>query len=151
MGKLARGWLEAYKLMKTTRVGKLRQVENYVCGRAAVETILKKLIVAWETRNMELHGETGVSEVCKERLMLEVRELQALKDQARRRDAFVFIADVDKFLEKATVYSMTTYLAMTKKAILNSVKKWKKRYEEGVVSVTEWLRNVPGNEAFIKL
>ena len=46
MGKLARVWLEMYKSMKTTRVGKSQQVENYVWGRAVVETILKKSIVA---------------------------------------------------------------------------------------------------------
>ena len=112
---------------------------------------MKRLITAWENRNTELHGESGVSKVCKERLTMEIRELQALKDKARPKDAFMFIADVDKYLEKATVYSMTTYLAITKKAILNSVKKWKRRYEEGVVSVMDWLQNVPGNKAFVRL
>ena len=62
----------------------------------------------------------------------------------------MFIKDVENYLEKATISTLTSYLAMTKKAILNSVKKWKKYKEAGVVSVIEWLRNVPGNEEFIR-
>ena len=45
---------------------------------------------------------------------------------------------------------MTTYIAMTKKAILKSVKQWKDRHDKGIVSVIDWFRVVPGNEAFIK-
>ena len=40
---------------------------------------------------------------------------------------------------------------MTKRAILKSVKQWKDRHDAWVVSVIDWIRVVPGNEAFIKL
>ena len=62
----------------------------------------------------------------------------------------MFIKDIEKYLEKTIVQILTSYLVMTKKLILSSVKKWKRYQEAGVVSVIEWLQNVPGNEEFIK-
>lgn len=73
-----------------------------------------------------------------------------MKDKARPQDYFMFIKDVEKYLEKATVHALTSYLVMTKKSILSSVKKWKRYQEAGVVSVIKWLQNVPGKKAFIK-
>ena len=73
-----------------------------------------------------------------------------LREQARPKDAFLFIDDVEEYLKKATIYTMTTYIAMTRKAILKSVKQWKEQDDAGVVSVIDWIRVVPGNEAFIK-
>ena len=152
MGKLSREWLAKHSEMK---VGKpiaknTKRVDDYIWGGAIAELLLNHSIQVWELRNKELHGDEGCSKVRKQRLDLEVRELQLLKDDARPQDAFMFITDVDKYLEKATVSTLTTYLAMTKKAILSSVKRWKKNKEAGVNSVIEWLQMVPGNAGFIR-
>ena len=117
MGKLARSWLDAYVTLKvnTRREKKSKRVEDYIWGGAIVETLLSHSIQVWELRNKELHGETGCSKVRKQQLELEVHELQLLKDKARPQDYFMFIKDVEKYLEKATISTLTSYLAMTKR------------------------------------
>ena len=119
-------------------------------GGAIVETVLNHSIQVWELRNRELHGDKGCSKVRKQRLEMEVRDLQLLKEKPRPQDNFMFVKDIDKYLEKATVSTLTAYLAMTKKAILGSVKKWIKNKEAGVTLVIEWLQIIPGNAEFIK-
>ena len=63
----------------------------------------------------------------------------------------MFINDIEQYLSSASVYTMTSYLSMTKKAIMNSVKRWKKMREAGMVSIINWLRVKKENNAFIDL
>lgn len=150
MGKLSCEWLRIHsELIKRERNEDSDTIE--MCwGRAVIEHILRSVLDLWEKRNKELHGEGITSPIRKLQLAEEVRRLQMLREQARPKDAFLFIDDVEEYLKKATIYTMTTYIAMTRKAILKSVKQWKEPHDEGVVSVVEWIRVVPGNEAFIK-
>ena len=80
----------------------------------------------------------------------EVCKLQALKSKARPQDDYLFIYNLEEYLKKATVYSMTTYILMTKQPIMKSVDRWKRRYDAGVVSIMTWIRQVPGNKKAVK-
>ena len=82
--------------------------------------MLNHTIKVWELRNKELHGKSGCSKIRKKQLEMEVQELQLLKEKACPQDAFMFIKDVDNYLEKATVTTLATYLVMTKRAVLGA-------------------------------
>jgi len=151
MGKLAQGWTTAYESTKLKGSKKSRDTDPIVWGSRLTEVFLRHTAMLWEQRNKELHGETNCSVVRKERLASEVRELQSLREKARPQDAFMFINDIEQYLSSASVYTMTLYLSMTKKAILNSVKKWKKMREAGMVTIINWLRVKKENNAFIDL
>ena len=151
MGKLAQGWATAYESTKLKGSRQTRDTDPLVWGSRLTEVFLQHTAMLWEQRNKELHGETNCSVVQKERLASEVRELQSLREKARPQDAFMFINDVDTYLSSALVYTMTLYLSMTKKAILNSVKKRKKMQEAGMVTFINWLRVKKENNAFIDL
>ena len=62
----------------------------------------------------------------------------------------MFIDDVEEYLKKATVYSMSTYISMTKRPIMKSVDRWKRQYDAGVVSIMMWIQQVPGNKKAVK-
>ena len=151
MGKIAQEWLEVFKKLEPfVRKGK-RKVEGFVWGARVVEAILTLVIQRWEERNDGIHGNStkSFSPVRRKRIEEEIRNLQDLREKACPRDAFLFLPDVKLFLRKPTPYSLMTYLSMTKKAILRSVKRWSNRRAAGVVLILGWLRNVPGNNDFI--
>ena len=98
-----------------------------------------------------MHGEdTKVSKIRRQRLVTEIQQLQELKEQARPCDAFLFLRDPVHFYKTATVHKLASYVSTTKKAILRSVKRWKKRYDEGTVSLLGWLRDVENNQAAVR-
>ena len=115
-----------------------------------MEHTIWSVLGLWDIQNEEMHGTTKASPIRKLQLQEEIWKLQALKSKARPRDAYLFIDDVEEYLKKATVYSMTTYISMTKRPIMKSVDRWKRRYDAGVVSIMMWIRQVPGNEKAVK-
>lgn len=116
-----------------------------------MESVLTLMIQRWEERNDGVRGNSKklFSPIPQKQIEEEIRTLQDLQEKARPRDAFLFLPDDELFLQEATPYSLMTYLLMTKKAILRSIKRWSNRHAAGEVSILGWLRNVPGNNDFI--
>ena len=76
--------------------------------------------------------------------------MQQLRDEARPVDSFLFLNDVEAYIEKSTAATLASYVSTTKRAILKSVKRWARQKKMGVVSIIRWLRRVPENEEHIK-
>ena len=149
MGKLAKEWTHAYDNLKVR--SELRVPSQVWCTRM-IEYTLRSVLELWETRNNDVHGGTDVtpSPVRKDRLSQEVRRLQKLRNDTRPVDSFLFLSDVEAYIEKSTANTLASYISTTKRAILKSVKRWEKQKKMGVVSITRWLRRVPENEKNIK-
>ena len=76
--------------------------------------------------------------------------MQKLRDDARPVDLFLFLNDVEVYIEKSTAATLASYISTTKRAILKSMKRWARQKKMGVVSIIRWLRRVPENEENIK-
>ena len=64
-------------------------------------------------------------------------------------DDFLFLEDCDKFIKGASIRKMADYISMVRRPIKKSIKRWKNRHKEGIVSLRGWLRTDPRNSAFV--
>ena len=149
MGKLAKEWMHAYDNLKVR--SELRVTSQVWCTRM-IEYTLRAVLELWETRNSDLHGgkDESPSPVRKARLSQEVRRLQKLQNDAQPVDSFLFLSDVEAYIEKSTANTLALYISTTKRAILKSVKRWEKQKKMGVVLIIRWLRRLPKNKEQIK-
>ena len=76
--------------------------------------------------------------------------MQQLRDEARPVDSFLFLNDVEAYIEKSTAATLASYVSTTKRAILKSVKRWARQKKMGVVLIIHWLRRLPKNKENIK-
>ena len=149
MGKILVEWLHLYKKLKT-KTGK--RVDAVVWGRKIVEFLMRSAIEAWESQNQLLHKAEEKEQESPRRcaaLVQEICQLQLLQEEARPVDDFLFLEDCDKFIKSASIRKMADYILMVRRPIKKSIKQWKNRHKEGIVSVRGWLRTNPGNSAFV--
>ena len=117
MGHLSREWLHL-----TDSLPVLCNSINW--GTLLVEASFKFYFDLWEQRNTEVHGKTqeDQQERRKRALSEKIRQLQEERHRARPSDDFLFLDDVEAFLDTATPSTMATYLASYTRAIRHSVK-----------------------------
>ena len=135
MGRILQEWLKLYRCLdKVNNCGK--RTDDWIWGRQIVEHTLCAVMGLWEQQNTEMHGEDNkVSQVQRRQLIEEIKALQLLKKEARPRDAYLFLKDPEKFYKDLSASKLIAYVQIAKKAIKLSVKRWKKRYDPGTVSI----------------
>ena len=139
-GKVSQEWLTLHS--ESTNKTTNKKQESYIWGAAIAETTLKKFIDLWELRNEEVHGKTIEQQenIRKEKLSLEVRKLNSLKDQARPSDMCLFHENEEEYIEQSTAQTISTWVSSHRKAIFNSVKKWALTAAKGSTSILQWVR-----------
>ena len=121
-------------------------------GLSVAETTLTYLIKLWEIRNEEVHGKSVEQQerIRKTKLSADVRTLNALKDKARPADMGLFHNDIEEFIDQSTAQTIATFISSHKRAIANSVKKYKAASQAGAASVVQWIRGWSNNNDVIE-
>ena len=138
-GRISKVWMEH---QGNTKLASGRVRRDYIWGASIVETCLRMMIELWEMRNEEVHGKeaAAIEQKRKERAAITVRELHNLEEQARPSDSKLFYQDVEATIERVPAATLEAYIAMSTKAINNSVRKWAKRFTGKYKSIVEWIR-----------
>jgi hypothetical protein len=89
-GKISQEWLNLQS--ESTNKTSNKKQDSYIWGASIAETTLKNFIDLWEIRNEEVHGKTikQRERTRKEKLSVEVRRLNSMKDKARPSDMCLF-------------------------------------------------------------
>ena len=97
------------------------------------------MIILWETRNKKIHGEDDKEneQLRKEKVTEKAKELHSLQDSVRPSDAFLFPRDLTRFINKSTAEQIGTWITTSRRAIRNSVTKWKEHKASGIQTVVE--------------
>ena len=106
------------------------------------------MIILWEQRNKKIHGENDddAENLRKEKLIEKAKELQSQQDMTRPSDAFLFPSRFKAFIKESTSTQLSTWITTSRRAITNSINKWKEHKESGVRTVVGWLTtNNPSN------
>ena len=152
-GRISQEWLSHFETDADTRTRTSKIKESYLWGASIVEVILTQFIHLWELRNTEVHGKTADQRETtrKRKVVEEMRKLNALKDEARPADAFMFHEDVEKFIECSSAKRIATWIKSHRKAIKNSVHKWKESSVRGTRRIIDWMRGSNTNETITRL
>ena len=101
---------------------------------------MRQYIKLWETRNKEIHDtKTGDDVLAKTYYINKVKRLQNFKYKVRPRDKFLFVDNLQDFLENSTPQMLAQHIISHRKAIKHSVRKWKTYNEKGTPSVLDCL------------
>ena len=149
-GKISQEWLQLQENSTNKTIGKKR--DCYVWGASVVEVTLTHFIKLWELRNEEVHGKSVEQQerTRKTKLSTDVRKLNALKDKARLVDMGLFHNDIEEFIDSSTAQTIATFISSHKRAIANSVKKYKAASQVGATSVVQWIRGWSNNNDVIE-
>ena len=138
-----------YNCKKTAQT---RQQERR--GASVAETTLTYFFKLWEIRNdEEVHGKSVEQQerTRKIKLSADARKLNALKgDKARPVDMGLFHNDIKEFIDKSTAQTIATFISSYKRAIANSVKKYKEASQAGATSLVQWSRGWSNNNIVIE-
>ena len=80
------------------------------------------------------------------KLVEETRKLNALKDEARPEDVFMFHKYVEQFIERSSEKRIATWIKSNCNAINNSVVKWKESSLRGTGGIINWIRGANSHE-----
>jgi hypothetical protein len=149
-GKISQEWLQLQENSTNKTIGKKR--DCYVWGASVVEVTLTYFIKLWELRNEEVHGKSVEQQerTRKTKLSTDVRKLNAQKDKARPADMGLFHNDIEEFIDSSTAQTIATFISSHKRAIANSVKKYKAASQVGATSVVQWIRGWSNNNDVIE-
>ena len=154
-GRISQEWLAHFETDADTRTRTSKIKESYLWGASIVEVILTQLIHLWELRNTKVHGKTAEQRETtrKRKLVEEMRKLTAMKDEARPDDVFtgMFREDVEKFIECSSAKRIATWIKSHRKAIKNSVNKWKESSVRGTKEIINWIRGSNSHETIDRL
>ena len=120
--RISKLWMEH---QGNTKLASGRVRMDYIWGASIVETCLRMMIELWEMRNEEVHGkeEAAIEQKRKERAAITVRALHKLEEQARPSNSILFYQDVEATIERVPAATLEAYIAMSTRAINNSVQK----------------------------
>ena len=87
----------------------------------------------------------------KEKVTEKAKKLHSLQDSVRPSDAFLFPRNLTRFINKSTAAQIGNWITTSRRAIRNSVSKWKEHKASGVQTVVGWLSiNNPSNTKFFE-
>ena len=85
----------------------------------------------------------------RQKLCIEIRRINNMRDIARPRDVCLFHKDIDKNIEKSTAQTIAVFISSHRRALLNSVKKYADTLITGTPTIIQWVRGTNNNDEAI--
>ena len=121
------GWIHMFMGRYSSEWDSLSTNEHWMA--TLVETTLQQVIILWETRNSEVHGQTETEqhECLLRRQRTVIKNLIDRKPYCLPSDEFLFPTDPQELLQKTSTTELGNWILTRRPAILNSQKQAKER------------------------